>query len=37
MRFVAQLNEHDLNFTGGGISYIFVCESEHQGALLMQR
>ncbi len=37
MRFVAQLNEHDLNFTGGGISYIFVCRKEHEGALVMQR
>jgi predicted DNA-binding WGR domain protein len=37
MRFVAQLNEHDLNFTGGGIAYVFVCEEEHEGALLMQR
>ncbi len=37
MRFVAQLNEHDLNFAGGGISYLFVCEAEHKAVLLMQR
>lgn len=37
MRFVAQLNEHDLNFTGGGMAYIFVCDKEHEGVLLMQR
>jgi hypothetical protein len=37
MRFVGQFNEHDLNFTGGGISYIFVCDKEHEAKLLMQR
>ena len=37
MRFVAQLDEHDLNFTGGGMAYIFACREEHAGALFMQR
>ena len=37
MRFVAQLTERDMNFTGGGISYIFVCDKEHDAKLLMQR
>ncbi|MBK6461197.1 MAG: WGR domain-containing protein [Myxococcales bacterium] len=37
MGFVAQLNEHDLNFTGGGMAYIFLCREEHSAALFMQR
>jgi predicted DNA-binding WGR domain protein len=36
MRFVAQLNERDLNFAGG-LAYVFICEEEHEGKLLMQR
>ncbi|MBL8914940.1 MAG: hypothetical protein JNM17_29815 [Archangium sp.] len=37
MRFVAQLSEFDeaLNFAGGD-AYAFVCESEHEGAVLWQ-
>ena len=38
MELVAQLNEHDgLNFTGGGLGYVFLCKAEHTAKLLIQR
>jgi len=38
MSFAAQFSEFDpkVNFGGDGVAYVFVCEEEHQGAVLWQ-